>query len=110
MVKIDFSNRIRALRVAHNLTQSDLGRKLGVTKAVISAYETGLNQPKHEILMQLSHLFGVTMDYLYCTTETEDAPKESINLVGLDDDDIEEIARLTRHLRAKNRRYSHASK
>ena len=98
------------MRAQHNLTQSELGRKLGVTKAVISAYETGLNQPKHEILMQLSHLFGVTMDYLYCATEAEDAPTENISLAGLDEADIDEITKLVHHLRAKNRRYRHASK
>ena len=105
VVKIDFSNKIRELRVKNNLTQSDLGRKLGVTKAVVSAYETGLNRPKHEVLFQLSRLFGVTMDYLYSDMEVEDIGKKSISLAGLDRDDIEEIVNLIAHLRAKNCRY-----
>lgn len=102
-VKVDFSERIRTLREANNMTQQELGRKLGVTKAVISSYETGLHQPKHEMLFHLSRLFGVTLDYLYSDVDLEEEKGQKISLAGLNQDGIEQVVSLVRLLRSKNR-------
>ena len=87
---IDFSDRIRSLREEHSMTQTELGRKLGVTKAVISSYETGLHQPKHELIAKMSHIFGVTAGYLYGTEDEiiNSQGKTSIDISGLDKEDV----------------------
>lgn len=60
----DFGNRLKNLRLRKHMTQSDLAERLGVTKSVISAYETGLRMPSYDILIKISRIFRVTTDYL----------------------------------------------
>ena len=42
---VDFGNILKTLRLREKLTQAQLAQKLGLTKSVISAYETGLRLP-----------------------------------------------------------------
>ena len=42
---VDFGMTLKTLRIQHNFTQVQLAQKLGLTKSVISAYETGLRLP-----------------------------------------------------------------
>ena len=37
-----------------NFTQAQLAQRLGVTKSVISAYETGLRMPSYDVLISIS--------------------------------------------------------
>ena len=84
------------------MTQLTLGRRLGVTKSVMSSYETGLHQPKPEILVKIARLFGVSMNYLYGEDENPTINDYEINFIGLEKEDVEEITRLIMLLRAKN--------
>ena len=45
---VDFGNTLKTLRINNNLTQSQLAGQLGLTKSVISAYETGLRMPSYD--------------------------------------------------------------
>ncbi len=65
-MKVDFSDRIRTLRESRNMTQSELGRKINVTKAVVSSYETGTHQPKHDALVKLTKVFVCREDGHFC--------------------------------------------
>lgn len=47
---VDFGNTLKKLRVQNDYTQAQLAKKLGITKSVISAYETGLRMPSYDIL------------------------------------------------------------
>jgi len=60
----EFSDILRQLRKSHNLTQSELGSKIGLSKAVISKYETGIGYPSFDVLIRIARFFGVTTDYL----------------------------------------------
>lgn len=61
---VDFGTRIKCLRKADNLTQSQVAQRLGVSKAVISSYENGTRQPSYTNLVKLSQLFKVSTDWL----------------------------------------------
>lgn len=61
---VDFGAKIRELRKRKGLTQQQLAELAGVTKAMISAYETGLRYPSYEVLIKLTRIFRVTSDYL----------------------------------------------
>ena len=54
---VDFGKRLRALRISKGWTQSQLSARLGVTKSVISAYETALRYPSYDILIRIAALF-----------------------------------------------------
>lgn len=86
------------------MTQLALGRKLGITKSVMSSYETGLHQPKHEILMKIARIFGVSINYLYGQEESLVVHANQINLSDFEEEDVEEITRLIMLLRTKNSR------
>ena len=56
--------RLKKLRQQNNLTQEQLARKIGVTKSVISAYETEMRMPSYDSLLAISKIFKVSTDYL----------------------------------------------
>lgn len=63
-----FDNRIGAtlkeLRNIANMTQTELGQKLNLSKSAIAHYETGNNLPSLKILMEYAELFHTTIDYI----------------------------------------------
>lgn len=48
---IDLGSRIKTLRIERRLTQQQLANLLGVTKAVVSAYELGSRSPSYDCLL-----------------------------------------------------------
>ena len=58
------AERIKRLRQEQNLTQGELGKKIGIHQKQISAYERGRNIPSTDILIKLADAFNVTLDYL----------------------------------------------
>ena len=59
-----FAERLRELRRSRSLTQKELGIKIGLSKAVVSKYETGMGYPSFDILIRIAQFFGVSTDYL----------------------------------------------
>lgn len=59
-----FSDRLKALREDHDLTQSELSKKLKISRTALSNYETGFREPNLEILISIADYFNVTLDYL----------------------------------------------
>ncbi len=62
--------RIAELRKERALSQVNLALKLNLTQYMISAYESGRNQPSLEILVQIADFFGVSVDYLLERTDS----------------------------------------
>ena len=60
----DFGLRIKALRKRRNLTQVQLGNKIGVKKDSISSYENNTKRPSTEHLKKLAIVLHVSVDYL----------------------------------------------
>ncbi|MGN0135390.1 helix-turn-helix domain-containing protein [Anaerotignum sp.] len=90
----DFGNTLKTLRIQHKLTQAQLAQKLGVTKSVISAYETGIRMPSYDILIAISRIFKVTTDYLLGVEQ-----KQSIDLSGLTADEINALTNLIKAMK-----------
>lgn len=63
------SNRLKELRKENKLTQSDLGKILGVGKTTISMYENGNSTPNDEIKLKIAEYFDVSLDYLLCKSD-----------------------------------------
>lgn len=93
---VDCSEKLRTLREARGLTQLQVANRVGVSKAMISAYETASKAPSIEVLIRLSRLFGVSVDYLVCV----DAPKY-IDVSELDDESATLIATLVDKIKTK---------
>lgn len=59
--------RLKELRKAKGLNQTELGDILGVSKSSICCYENGTRNPSLETVIELMQLFGVSADYLLGT-------------------------------------------
>ena len=59
-----FGNRLRELRNSKRMTQQQLADRLGLTKSVISAYETSMRYPSYDVLIHIASIFKVSTDYL----------------------------------------------
>ncbi|WP_088043297.1 helix-turn-helix domain-containing protein [Bacillus sp. EAC] len=59
-----FSERLKKEREKRNLSQNELAEKLHVSRQSVSKWETGKNYPSIEIIIDLSDLFGITIDEL----------------------------------------------
>lgn len=62
-------NRIRDLREDHDYTQQQVADALGITQRKYSYLETGTQQWTDELLVKLSHFYGVSIDYLLMETD-----------------------------------------
>lgn len=61
---MNFSLRLKELRLQNKLTQQELGEIVHVSKVSISGYERGDRSPDRDTLTALADYFGVSIDYL----------------------------------------------
>ena len=64
MDMVKMGSFLAELRKENNLTQAELGEKLGVTNKTISRWETGTYMPPVEMLEELSHIYNMTINEL----------------------------------------------
>ena len=64
------SDRIKYLREKNNLTQSELARKLNVTRSSVNAWEMGVSVPSTALIVDVAKLFHVSSDYLLGINES----------------------------------------
>ncbi len=62
--------RLRELREKIGLSQREVAKKIGVTRAAYNKYENGASKPIRR-LDELSALFGVSTDYILGKNESE---------------------------------------
>ena len=60
----DFGLRLKQLREKHNLSQSQVAKRLGITRAAISSYDNIIPLPSVNVLAELALLYRVSTDYL----------------------------------------------
>ncbi len=78
------------------MTQAQLAQKLGLTKSVISAYETGIRQPSYDILIHIAGIFDVSTDYLL-----EVEHKRDIDFFGLTPEETDALINLIKAMKKK---------
>lgn len=69
MGETTMKNRIKELRLKHNLTLRRLGKELDMYDSRISQYETGKRQPNIETWQKLADYFNVSVPYLQGFTD-----------------------------------------
>ena len=66
MAPTPFTNEIKTLRfLAGEMTQGDLGDKVGVTRQTIAAIEQGKYSPSLEVAFRIAHVFGKRLDEVF---------------------------------------------
>lgn len=64
IVKDKIADRIKMLRDKHNMTQSELAKRLEITRASVNAWEMGVSCPTVQYVIAMADLFNVSTDYL----------------------------------------------
>ena len=86
MNRFSLSDRILEERSRNHLTQEELARRLGVSKAAVSKWECGQSLPDIGLLPKMASLFSITLDDLfgYEPVASEEKRKEIVGqLQGL---------------------------
>ena len=89
-------NLLKNLRKDAGLTQKELADKVGVTNSTISFYEQEERSTSVDMIIRLSKIFNVSVDYLLGIDQ-----KRNINLSGLKEEDIQLIQCMVEHLKNK---------
>lgn len=77
----DFSTVFKNLRKDNNLTQAELGKKLGVAPSTVGMYERGQREPDFETLEKIANYFSVNMNTLLGKENAFD--EKSSSVVGI---------------------------
>ena len=63
------TNEIRLLRfLANDMTQAELGARVGLTRQTIAAIEQGRYSPSLEVAFRIAHVFGKSLDQVFSWT------------------------------------------
>ena len=71
---IKTAEKIKELREKNYLTQSELARRLNITRSSVNAWEMGISIPSTEKIVELSLILHTTSDYLLGLDNQESIP------------------------------------
>lgn len=94
IVIIGLDKRIKSLREANKWTQTQLAKKLNITRASVNAWEMGISNPSTEYIVKLAKIFDVSTDYLLGLNNYA-----TINITGLSISDVSIIYNLANRLK-----------
>ena len=58
------AERIKSLRQKSGMSQTELARKLNVTRSSVNAWELGISTPTTQYVVEFANLFHVSSDYI----------------------------------------------
>ena len=94
------AEKIKMLREKMGITQSELAKRLGVTRSGVNAWEMGISVPSTQYIIELSILFRVSTDYLL------DMPSQkTVSVDGLSDREIASVVEVIACYRENNSSY-----
>ena len=90
------ADRIKALRDEQGITQTELAKRLGITRSSVNAWEMGISVPSTQYIVELAHIFKVSTDYLLCVDSSA-----TVSVAGLTEKDVQLIHAIIAHLKEK---------
>ena len=91
----EIGDRIKRLRNQRELSQTELGQLLGVSKSVVSSYENSVHMPPYDVLIHIAQIFGVSTDYLLGVSGNK-----TIRVDGLTDAQVEALLVIVQELKS----------
>ncbi len=79
MDKIEFSNNIRTYRRLHEMSQVELGERLGMDRSYIRRIEKGEYNPRVTTLFKLAKIFNIPMNEVFFPKD--EVPQIRINSI-----------------------------
>lgn len=74
----DLGSKIKRVRIAKNLTQTELAEKLNVNRSAISYWESNTKTPTFDNIVELAKIVGVTLDYF-----NDNSPRQTMSQIQL---------------------------
>lgn len=74
--------RLREERIAQNLTQEDMAKKLGITRQAYGNYETGKRDVDSQTLVNLVKILNVSSDYLLDLSDYKESIMKNSKLLA----------------------------
>lgn len=75
--------RLKQLRLARNISQEEVARKIGITRSAYSHYEINNRQPVYETLLKLAAFFEVSLDYMVGGDPNHPVTKEAHEIIKM---------------------------
>lgn len=92
------SDKIKELREAAGYSQSQLAKKLDVTRSSVNAWEMGLSTPTTQYVVELSRLFHVSTDYILGIE-----PEVSLSLNGYSTEEVRLVQDLLKYIDSRHK-------
>ena len=93
---LTMAERIKFLREKLELTQAEIARRLGISRAGVNAWEMGLSVPSTQYVVELAKIFGVSTDYLLGMGKTS-----MVSVEGLSEKQVAAVVNVIECFRAK---------
>ena len=90
---------IKQLRESRGLTQTELARRLGITRSSVNSWEMGISSPSTKYIIELARIFHVSTDYLLGIDSSS-----ALNTAGLPEEDIHFLHQIAEYLRTKSKK------
>ena len=94
----DFGNHLRMLRERYGISQEELGRRVGRAGSVISNYENNLKLPSLDVLITMSEIYNVSLDYLVGFNK-----EDQVLLTNMTEEQRDLVHRLIKELKQSTR-------
>ena len=90
------ADRIKQLRQSNDMTQTELAKKLNITRSSVNAWEMGISTPSTTYLVELANLFHVSTDYLLGLSA-----RVSLDISQLNEKEVQLVYDLVQYFRKK---------
>ena len=88
---LNIADRIKYLRDKAGMTQTDLAKKLGVSRSAVNAWEMSMSFPSTANIIEMTRIFHVSADYLLSNSN-----HMMIDISSLSNEEKEAILRIIR--------------
>ncbi len=83
------ADRIRYLRDKAGMTQTDLSKRLGISRSAVNSWEMSLSMPSIANIVEMSQIFHVNVDYILSSSD-----KITVDITDLSNEEREIVIRL----------------
>ncbi len=94
---LNIADRIRYLRDKAGMTQTDLAKKLGISRSAVNSWEMSLSSPSLANIIEMSQIFHVDVDYILSVSD-----KLTVDITELDSEERALIIKMVECLSRKH--------
>ncbi|MBQ6346971.1 MAG: helix-turn-helix transcriptional regulator [Clostridia bacterium] len=95
MNKQAFGERLRTLRMDKGFSLQQLAGRIGVSKSMVSFYESGERLPSYDVLFEICRVLDTSVEYMLYGGDNH----RLIDVTGLAEDEIEVLSTMAHMLR-----------